>query len=392
MKKEDLMDALGSIDEKYLIEADAYRNTHPFSKKPILTTWLTSAIICMLLLCISIYVLSFNTRQQGQHVAEPVILPQVTLNDETLGGFGYQVLEYQSPFDIVNGNPWDETVSISSLPVFRNQLSYNEQHMVSGYSLDDMKEKFYDIADRLNLPSGSFQIQIDRTPYSAVIQAETDDYQIAVYENMDAKIILNAPPALPESLRFLSLHSYEENMAVAEYLLSTYADLIDMQDPQIAVSGGYCRSDGTKQYWISFFDKGKTIKESMLNYNFHTIDFYVIDGQLKHITFHHSSFSSEVGDYPIISVDEAEKLLRNGNYIAFFPPQLIKENFSIVKCDLIYRMEVIDTYFVPYYCFYIELDQEAHAAGATSYGLCYVPAISSEYIETMPVNGSLSEE
>lgn len=38
MKKEDLMNALGSIDEKYLIEADAYRNTHPFSKKPILTT------------------------------------------------------------------------------------------------------------------------------------------------------------------------------------------------------------------------------------------------------------------------------------------------------------------------------------------------------------------
>lgn len=320
-------------------------------------------------------------------------MPQVVLNDESLGGLEYQVLEYQSPFDIVNGNPWNETVSISSLPVFQNQLSYNEQHMVSGYSLDDMKEKFYDIAKSLNILNESLQIQIDRTPpYSVVIQAETDDYQIAVYENMDAEILLNSPPILPESLRFLSLHSYEENMAVAEYLLSTYADLIDMQDPQIAISGGDCNSDGSKQYWISFYDKGKTFKESMLNYNFHTIDFYVGDGQLQHITFHHASFSSEVGDYPIISVDEAEKLLRNGNYIAFFPPQLIKENFSIVKCDLIYRMEANDTYVVPYNCFYIEIDQEAYAAGATAYGVCYVPAISSEYIEAMPVNGLLPKE
>ena len=92
---------------------------------------------------------------------------------------------------------------------------------------------------------------------------------------------------------------------------------------------------------------------------------------------------------PVISVAEAEKLLRNGNYIAFFPTGLIKEKLNIVKYSLVYFTAPIYQYFIPYYCFYVELDKEAQADGTSSYGICYVPAISSAYIESMPKNGSL---
>ncbi len=394
MTKEDLIDAFGAIDEKYLIEADHYRTALPFSKKTILSTRIIKRITCIMVLFICIHIAFFHIFWQESAIEDTTIsqtetLPVITLNDKTAGGFGYQALEYLSPSDIVSGNPWNEALTVTSLPIFQNPISHDEQHKVSGYSLDDMKQELYDITNRLHISKDSFQVQIEHTPYDVQMMAETDDHTIIVNEYMDTRIFFRSEDALPEHLRSFSLNTYEENMEVAKYIQRAYADLIDMQDPQIAILGGDCNNDGKKNYTICFYDKGETIEDSILNYNFQNITFGIADGQLSSILIQHTDQSTIIGDYPIISVEKAEELLRNGNYLAFFPTQLIKDDITIAKSELIYRLDTTDTYFIPYYCFYVELNKEANSKGATVYGICYVPAIPSKYIETMPVNGSL---
>lgn len=401
MKKEELMEAIGMIDDLYLLEAQAYRNTTQISHKRIYTAWLKIAAICIFILFISIYVFYANGLVQQRTADQSSIsqaskLPTIALNNLASDGLGYPIEQCLSPSDFVNGNPWNETLSISSLPVFQNPLSYDAQYRVSGYSIDKMKKELFNVADRLNIPSGQLQIQTDCTPYYAFIKTENETCEISVDHALRTQIIFKNGILLPKDLQSLSLNNYENNLKIAEYIQTAYADLINMQNPQIDVNGGGCDIYGDRMYNISFYDKGETTEESILNYNFHTVDFFVEDGRLLIVTFHHTDLSSYIANYPIISVDEATELLQKGNYLTSIPADLIKDDASITKVELIYRHDEPaqysadqPLYLAPYYCFTIEVKKEAQAEGATSYGYYYVPAISEEYIDTMPSNGSI---
>lgn len=252
-----------------------------------------------------------------------------------------------------------------------------------------MKDELYAVAERLNINQTKLHVQQNITPYYAWVQADTDAYEITVSQDMVTQISFKSANLLPDDLRSLSLDCYENNVKIAAYIQKAYADLIDMDDPQLDVSGGDCNIDGQKNYTIRFYDKGETIAQSIQNYNFHAITFFIWEGRVETIHIQHTDLTMKIGEYPVISVAEAEKLLRNENYLAFFPTGLIKEKLNIVKYSLVYFTAPIYQYFIPYYCFYVELDKEAQADGTSSYGICYVPAISSAYIESMPKNGSL---
>lgn len=388
MKKEDIIDALGSVDKKYLIEAETYRNRSNVSHRAVYLLWIKNTALCLLLLFAAICLFNFQNNKKTA-LPQSESLPKISLDDHPAGGFGYQAFEYFSPSDIVDGNPWEETCALTSLPVFQNPLSYDDEYKVSGYSLHNMKTELYTVAERLNISQTKLHVLQYVTPYDARVKADTDAYEITVAQNMETQISFKSPELLPEDLRSLSLDCYENNVKIAAYIRKTYADLIDMDDPQLDVTGGDCDIYGQKEYMIRFYDKGETITQSIQNFNFGAITFYIWEGRVDTVRIQHTDLTKKIGDYPVISVAEAEKLLRNGNYISFFPTELIKEKLNIVKCSLIYQTESDNQYFVPYYCFYVELDKETQANGASSYGICYVPAISSTYIESMPKNGSI---
>lgn len=341
-----------------------------------------------MLLFAAIYLFDFQINKKPA-LQQPKSLPKISLDDHPSGSFGYPAFEYFSPSDIVDGNPWEETSALTSLPVFQNTLSHDDKYKVSGYSLHHMKDELYAVAERLNINQTKLHVQQNITPYYAWVQADTDAYEITVSQDMVTQISFKSANLLPDDLRSLSLDCYENNVKIAAYIQKAYADLIDMDDPQLDVSGGDCNIDGQKNYTIRFYDKGETIAQSIQNYNFHAITFFIWEGRVETVHIQHTDLTMKIGEYPVISVAEAEKLLRNGNYIAFFPTGLIKEKLNIVKYSLVYFTAPIYQYFIPYYCFYVELDKEAQADGTSSYGICYVPAISSAYVESMPKNGSL---
>ena len=82
-----------------------------------------------------------------------------------------------------------------------------------------------------------------------------------------------------------------------------------------------------------------------------------------------------MGDYPIISVKEAQALLCAGNYITTVPEEFPGEE-HIARVELIYRDS---------YRFYVEVPDMARDNGLKTYGAYYVPAVSGEFLSELPV-------
>ena len=96
-----------------------------------------------------------------------------------------------------------------------------------------------------------------------------------------------------------------------------------------------------------------------------------------------------MGDYPIISVDEARSILLGGGELPGTLETLRGED--IVGVELLYRINEYDEYFVPYYCFYSEVSEalgDVIPEGDRAYTWHYVPAVDPQYLSVYTSDGS----
>ena len=119
------------------------------------------------------------------------------------------------------------------------------------------------------------------------------------------------------------------------------------------------------------------------SYNFGSVFFDINEnGGLESIRISSVDGAKKLGDYPIISYKEAEKLLLGGEYISGSADGIengVVTREKIKKVELVYSIDPMDAYFAPYYRFYVELDRSP-AAGIKCYGEFDVPAVNSKYI------------
>ena len=204
---------------------------------------------------------------------------------------------------------------------------------------------------------------------------------------MQAVVSFEPAISLPKKYNFSYAASYEQIVAVAEYLKEKYKALIQMKHPQMNICGGDYSKYDTKlqqEYQIEFYDKGENDIDAIINYNFNQIAFHCDDnGKLYLASICQPDLSQKMGDYPIINTKKAKELLLKGNYITTVPYKIPGENF-IAKTELVYRTGAREEYFMPYYCFYVELPEEERN-GLKTYGAYYVPAVEKEYLTNMPL-------
>ena len=102
------------------------------------------------------------------------------------------------------------------------------------------------------------------------------------------------------------------------------------------------------------------------------------------------SCAEKIGDYPIISADEAKDMLLEGGYITTVPYEMPGKKY-IAKAELIYRSGTGENIWMPYYRFLVELPEMAQENGLKNFGAYYVPAGKLEYIEGLPLwNGNFN--
>lgn len=397
-------DAISEIDDKYYEEAANYQSRR---KK---NTWIACGSIAAML-AIMVYA---GTRFLPQKAPETAAeRPMLTISENASDGMGFESYRAYDISELVNANPWNDSLDISTLPVYRNPLTYDKNFIASGADFDKMHELLLEVADRLGLDSEklditddapdketrkmiteSFKIAGKKVPEGyfnpTKLLAEENGFRIEVDQTMTATIFFDPAQSLPEKYHFTYRSSYEDILSTAEYLKQEYKDLIGIDNPQINVYGGNYNDQLEQTYSIEFFDANGSETEQILNYNFNRIAFYCDDsGNLFMVRIHQPDLSQKAGDYPIITSEKAEELLASGNYITNVPDEMPGLEY-VRKVELVYHSETYDAYFMPYYCFYVELP-EKEENGLKTYGAYYVPAVRGDYISNMPTwNGDFN--
>ena len=321
---------------------------------------------------------------------------------------GYEGIRVHDISELVNTNPWDEALGISSLPVYENVLSYDENYIVQGGDFHKMREFLLEIAGSLGLEEESLTItddvpdeetkQIiteklemggDTVPEGyfnpTKLTGEAEGLKIEVNQAMTATVSFEPAVSLPEEYHFTHYAAYGELAETAEYLEKEYADFIGMEHPAANIYGGSYNIYLQQSYWIEFYDRAEDMVQRIINYNFNRTAFYCDDqGRLYLARSFRPDLSKMVGEYPIITAEKAKELLRKGNYITTVPYEMPGEEF-IGKVELVYRAGERERYYMPYYRFYVELPEAAMDDGLKAYGAYYVPAVESAYLSDMPV-------
>ena len=328
MKKEDLLKAVGGADDRFIAEA-APKKINFKNRAPRYPMRLMTAAACLCIVAAVFF---------GYWLISPARLQKISLG--TVGfsgeGAGAHTPVVRDISEYTTGNPWSTEMKLKRLPVYKNTQSL---------SCDDMLDNINKVAEKLGaqiksvtretMPDSDWVVAEDSL---YAVRAETDIGLISAFATGGVSINFSEPVAGNGTGR-----------DAAGYFIEKYSSVIGFKNPVLCVTSDY------------------DINE---NGGLESIRISSVDGAKK------------LGDYPIISYKEAEKLLLGGEYISGSADGI--ENGVVVrekikKVELVYSIDPMDAYFAPYYRFYVELDRSP-AAGFKCYGEFDVPAVNSKYI------------
>ncbi len=382
MKPEHISDALGQLSDEVIEETDQVRDR---KKAPRWYIWAAAACLCVVIAGAAI--LPRVLPGEGQKAPDGLPMLEISMDS---GGMGFEGLIYYDFSEMENGNPWHEGMELPTLPVFRNN-SYSEVGEPIGLSTAEMEQKIRAAARALELEvtgmaqhrDGYYTEEVTRIiGYTGGVEIEAEaDGTVTVHFDTKTQ---DGPP-LPEEYRF-EYHNLSDQEAeeVLDYLIGQYAALLNFQQPQKAIfRDRNIYGDLGVDYRV--YDAAGDDVEDILNYSFRQADFAPNDaGNLMLIRLYDELACTEkLGDYPLISLEEARQALLEGQYITTVPYDFPGED-KVYGGELVYRGSRTEQVFIPYYRFYADVSEEFpnwEDSSLKDYGAYYVPAVEHQYLK-----------
>lgn len=375
MNGNEFLDKMSLADPAYVEEAD-----RPVKKRTTWRRW--GAMAACLAVLLGVGFLFFPRSSPDVPDPVPTELPTLPVSmGPSLGGYGYEGYYVRDISELKNTSPSQIGSLPDTLPVFRNATG--------GYPLQAATEEYKakmltlcrSVAGRLGWDAENMTVVWDERngglAPTTVTATGADGVKIDVDQFMTVTI------SYPDRNRPFSenvLPTYDDAHKLAEKLLAEYRDLMNFANPQICITGGYYNIDGEQSYDIAFVETGGTQTEELLEFFFHGAEFFCNeDGEPRIIRLRCTDLSDKVGDYPIITAQQAQAQLVAGHYITSCGWEMPGEAY-IRKVELVYRTGEYDEYFMPYYRFYVELLEEAPVEGCMHLAAYYVPAVAEEYL------------
>ena len=416
MNSETLMDCIGQIHDSIIEEADLKQSKNKSAGKHR-TMRISAAVIC---LSTAVFILSQIL------TAGPSDLPKLFVNTNSrASGSGFEGFLAYDAGELRNGNPWTENNTLETMPVFRNPFEYDAAGAPrSGLSESEMLMEAEKIADIFGLKITSLQkitlndedpvfrvsaecrgarIEVSKDGYILLTLTKETYYLLSEYEKLssynhfgiyiqgeyvtkgDVTYYSSTGFPMANGQRFAYDISHGQALKITEYLFSKYGAFTKIKEPGFDLPASYTFSGELLRYTTSVFENEGSLTERILNYNFCSIDFHTTDkGGLGGIGYHRTDLSQKIGDYPIITAQEARKLLLENHYITSVPGGFPGEDY-IAGTELIYLTDSQDAVFMPYYMFLAELPSMEEVNGLKHFGVFYVPAVQGKYLENMPV-------
>ncbi len=400
MKCMKLLEAFQLIDTSYIDEA-APMNEKKFSKRKSSRIALRHGALAAALALVIFGGVHLYHRSLPQYATEML---SVSETDIGMGFEGYQAYDIT---ELRKDNPTDGK-EIKALNAYRNNISYDERLYPYGQDLEGMKAYLLSLAEKLGLNTESLKI-LDNAPGEGqmqglimefasrglevpeyykipyIVYVQTEDFRIEVNADMTATIFFTGGEPLPDEYTFTHTSTPEQLTAAGEYLWSLYGHLIGYENPQIRITGGNYSTDGTQSYSLAFYAGARAAADNFENYSFNYADFAPdSDGNLYLIRIYSDTALEKIGLYPLISEEEAKALLLDGQYYTNVMEAFPGED-AIVRCELMYRAGSKDKILIPFYRFYVLLEDapgmHLYPEGMKTYGAYYVPAVDPAYLE-----------
>lgn len=260
-------------------------------------------------------------------------------------------------------------MKLKRLPVYKNtqSLSYDELLSTVRKTAEKSGAQIKSVTQE-NLPECEWVVS-ENSLYA--VRAETDIGTVSAYVTGDVNIVFYEPVAGEGTGR-----------EAAEYFLGKYSAVTGFKDPVLCVIR-YFDANGEELSEYRCYDNASAALKRVENYNFESVYFDINENdELESIRISSVDGAKKLGDYPAISLGEAEKLLLDGKYISGSADGIKDGRVTrekIKKTELVYSTDAMDSCFVPYYRFYVELDHSP-VPGLKCYGEFDVPAIKGEYI------------
>lgn len=359
-------------------------------------------------------------------------LASLALDWDTSGGAGPgEAFWTDDPAQLIAGSPWTESDTLTTLPVYRHTATQAQEIPVR-WRLTAREQAA--LARSLAVEWGADPAQVyeeDRmTYYGNGFSGSWEDYQ-ALLDRLSAREPAQYPGQQDQynydaNIQSVSLKldgmsvkvddSGERwNIALAQgpqVLQSPPADLTELQQSleemgqELADRLGYRQPAAcwTIDYATDYAVEGEvgiqpvlrtglyegygSLEQQIVSYSLNRADPYASgeQGEGFSIWVTSADLSNKLGDYPVISLDEARQQLEEDAYYCstgdFFPGQ-----DSIAAVEIAYRGREI---LAPYYRFIVEVDTsqlnpDSVAAmeqeGCKHYAAFYVAAVESEYLE-----------
>lgn len=401
MRREDISDAMAHIGDNLLEEADAVQGTGGAGR----SRWKGWAALAA---CAGVVL--FGAVRWGGTPAEPVPTPAAETTAPVTGtappvetapptaapiptvdglpmltielgemGMGFEGYMAYDISELVSGNPWTEEAQLTTLPVYANPLELDENNM----PLQDpavLEAALGRVAERLGLEG----LACTETDLGTL---ELRGKGVVLRVSPGSPVTLTFAPAqvLPEGYDFGSHVSRDSMEAAGAYLMEAYAALLDMEAPTLNLYGGDYNIYREQGYQIEVYEGEGGLTNQLVGYHFRRVAFYPDSaGALYLLRFYLFDLSQKLGDYPIVTAEEAEVLLGEGYYITSVPYALPGLEY-VERVELVYRNGAQEGCWMPYYRFYVRLPEMAEEDGLQTFGAYYVPAVEGRFLTDLPV-------
>ncbi len=300
--------------------------------------------------------------------------------------------------DITTAHPWKEGDILTTLPVFRNPAKYEwDEHgavYTDGPSTEEMLRRGKDAALALG-----FTIQTETVyppeftkpskmtgPTNYTVSLECKEGGIEVFPDGSITIQPATPIELPDKYAIKpSPVTREWAEARINYLIDRFSTLLDMENP-VAYPWDFYQ-DGFHDYFYMVAEGKGDLSDQMLGFTYQNCIFYMDntgngeEGILT-IYLYQADLSQKLGDYPVISTDQARAMLLSGKYYSDCPDAPVKDRIAGV--ELSYKKGEDHDMFVPFYRFLVDVESEHTPEGLKAYASYFVPAIPEEYYSSKP--------
>lgn len=399
MKTEDLLRAIGQASPAMLEEME-----RSVQHKRRRAAWVVAA--CLLLLLCGAALLSMRLRVPVQDLQPEQLqgdgsaaapddgeknpenpqeqtppLPKLTVQPQQ-EGLGITAVYVFSPEELCS----DTAAEFSSLPVYRNTSPSPLGDANPGIGEEAMRRLLEAAAQALDITLGTPETQLREDGTAAAMSAYAAGVQLCARAGGSLEVWFDEPVVLPEEIHFSNSAEPENAEKTAAYLAGRYSTLLGFETPVPDLRCDY-NIYGNRLWTWSVYDGAGMEEEQFLGRNFSNAVFYPDEtGALVGLRcFRRLSCAEKIGDYPLISEEEARTLLAAGRYQTTCPEPFAGTE-AIGGVELVYSCSGADETFLPYYRFWARLPQteaetEILADGLQIYGAYDVPAVSDAYLD-----------